>query len=164
MKFLCDVENFQGGFLFFPFFSQRFILSENISSQGFIVSEDIFPENYYFLLGGYSFTSFFTQISQMTQIFSNSLLSSKLNLCLIPLVSYQISSRINSKEDEKQDGETPKRTTTITEEWQRNTNDRSETQHHSHIDEQVEEEDTQYAIAIHSSELEGLSLCQMNQP
>ena len=28
----------------------------------------------------------------------------------------------------------------------------------------MKEEDTQYAIAIHSSKLEGLPLCQMNQP
>ena len=82
----------------------------------------------------------------------------------LPLASHQISSGINPQEDEEQDGETPKRTTSITEERQRNTDNRCQAEHHAHIDKQVEEEHTQHAISIHSPKLEGLPLRQMYQP
>ena len=49
------------------------------------------------------------------------------------LASYQVSSGINTQEDEKQDGKAPERTTSITEEWKRNTDYRRQSQHHSHI-------------------------------
>lgn len=40
---------------------------------------------------------------------------------------------INPQEDEQQDGESPKRRTAITKEWQRNTNHRCQSQHHAYI-------------------------------
>ena len=54
-------------------------------------------------------------------------------LCCKILASYQVSSGINTQEDEKQDGKAPERTASITEEWKRNTDYRRQSQHHSHI-------------------------------
>ena len=54
-------------------------------------------------------------------------------LMLQDLASYQVSSGINTQKDEKQDGKAPERTTSITEEWKRNTDYRRQSQHHSHI-------------------------------
>ena len=82
-----------------------------------------------------------------------------------PLVIFLLSQflSIYSQEDEEQNGKAPKRTTTITEERQRNTDYRRQSQHHSYINKQVEQENTQHAIAVYSSELERLSLCQVYQ-
>ena len=51
----------------------------------------------------------------------------------VKLASYQVSSGINTQEDEKQDGKAPERTASITEERKRNTDYRRQSQHHSHI-------------------------------
>ena len=55
---------------------------------------------------------------------------------------------IDSQEDEEQDGESPKRRTTVAEEGQRNANNGCETDDHSDVDEHVEQQDAHDAVAI----------------
>ena len=71
---------------------------------------------------------------------------------------------IHAKEDEQQDGESPQRRTAITEERQRNADHGCQAYHHPHIDEEMEQEDAQYRIAIHAPHGVGLSLGQGQQP
>ena len=65
--------------------------------------------------------------------------------------------RVNTQENKQQDGEAPQRRATIAEERQGDTNHRGQSQHHSHIDKYVEQEDTQHRLAIHPSETVRLS-------
>ena len=65
--------------------------------------------------------------------------------------------------DEKENRESPQRRSSVAEERQRNTDYRRQSQHHSHVDENMEEENAQYAIAIHPAETERLSLRHLYQ-
>lgn len=80
--------------------------------------------------------------------------------CLLP---YQIPARIYPEEDEQQYREAPKRRAAVREERQRDADDRRQSQDHPDIDEQVEEEYAQHAVAVYPSELEWLAFCHMYQ-
>ena len=56
------------------------------------------------------------------------------------------------QKDEQQNGESPQRGASIAEKRQRNADYGCESQHHTYVDEQVEEENPQYTIAVHSAE------------
>ena len=75
-----------------------------------------------------------------------------------------IASGIHTKENEEQQREAPKRTTAIAEEGQRNANYGGQPQHHADIDEEMKEEDAQYAVSIDAAKGVGLSLCQIDEP
>ena len=75
----------------------------------------------------------------------------------------EVTAGIYSQEDEQENRETPQRRATVAEEGQGDADDRCQTQHHAHIDKHMEEEDTEYRIAIHASETVGLPFRQMNQ-
>lgn len=79
-------------------------------------------------------------------------------------LSNHVPRRIYTEEDEEKKGEAPKGRPAITEERKRDADDRSKTEHHAHIDENMEQENTQHTIAIDSAKLEGLSLRKVNQP
>lgn len=72
--------------------------------------------------------------------------------------------RIDTEEDEEKKGKAPKGRTAVAEEGKRDADDRGKTEHHAHIDEDMEQENTQNTIAIDSAKLEGLSLRKMDQP
>ena len=55
------------------------------------------------------------------------------------LLSHHIPAGINAQEYEQQQRESPKRGTTIAEEWQRNTYDGCQSQDHPHIDKEMEQ-------------------------
>ena len=74
-----------------------------------------------------------------------------------------VAADVNAQHDEKQDGEAPQRGAAVAEEGQGNADYRSESQDHAHIDEDVEQEDTHHAIAIHTAEDIGLPLGQMDE-
>ena len=79
---------------------------------------------------------------------------------ILQVLTLQITRSIYSEEDEKKQGKTPKRRTSIAKERQGNAYDRSEPQHHAHIDEHMKEENTEHGIAIDTPKTEGLTLCQ----
>ena len=81
----------------------------------------------------------------------------------ISLLSFKISFRIHTEENEEQQSESPQRGTAIGEEGERNTDDRSQAQHHSHIDEQVEKEDAEHTIPIDSSHRVRLSFSKCDE-
>ena len=59
--------------------------------------------------------------------------------------------RVNTQENKQQDGEAPQRRATIAEEWQWNTNNRCQAQHHADIDKYMKQEDAEHTIAIDAS-------------
>ena len=75
-----------------------------------------------------------------------------------------IASGIHTEENEEQQREAPKRTAAIAEEGQRNANYGGQSQHHADIDEEMKEEDAQYAVSIDAAKGVGLSLCQIDEP
>lgn len=77
--------------------------------------------------------------------------------------SDKISACINTQEDEKEDGESPKRGTSVAEEGQGDADDRGQSEHHAYVDEYMEEEDAGHAIAIDTSKLEWLSFRNLHQ-
>ena len=82
----------------------------------------------------------------------------------LPLFPHEVAPGVDAEEDEEQQRESPKRGATVAEEGERDADDRCEAQHHSHIDEHMEEEDAQHAIAVDAPEAEGLSLGQLDEP
>ena len=77
--------------------------------------------------------------------------------------SEAIATCIHAEEDEEQDGEAPERGTAVTEEGQRNADDRGETQHHADIDEDVEEEDAHDGIAVDAPKGVGLAFGKVDE-
>ena len=82
---------------------------------------------------------------------------------MTPLLAFKVSLRIHTEEDKEQQRESPEGGTSVGEERERNANDRCQSQHHAHVDEQVEKEYAQHAIAIDSSHRVGLSFCHSNE-
>lgn len=82
---------------------------------------------------------------------------------MFALYPYQVSSGIYPQEDEQEYCESPKGRASVGEEWQRNADDRCQSQDHSHVDEQVEKEDAHDAIAIDAPELERLPLSNVDK-
>lgn len=78
------------------------------------------------------------------------------------LCVHQFPAGVEAEEDAQQDGETPERTAAIAEEGQGDADDRRQTQHHAHVDEDVEKEDAQHTVAIDAAELKRLSFSQMD--
>ena len=70
---------------------------------------------------------------------------------------------VNAQEDEEQDGESPQRRTAIAEERQRNADNRRQAQHHTYINEQVEQEDAKNGIAINTAKGRRLTLGHRNK-
>lgn len=83
--------------------------------------------------------------------------------CRRTLSLQPIAAGIDAQEDEEQDGEAPQRGASVAEEGQGNADDGRQTQHHTHIDEDMEEEHRQDTIAIHTPERIGLSFSQMDE-
>lgn len=79
-------------------------------------------------------------------------------------LSYQVPTRIDTEEDEEENRKAPQRRASVTEERQRDSDDRRQAQYHSHIYEYVEQEDSRHTIAVHSPELERLSFRHIHQP
>ena len=67
------------------------------------------------------------------------------------------------EKDEQKNRESPERGSAIAEEGERYAYDRSQSQHHADIDEQMEEEDAHHALAVDSSEPCVLAFCQYDQ-
>lgn len=74
-----------------------------------------------------------------------------------------VAPHVQAQEDEQQNGKTPKRRSPITEKREGNTDDRSQAQHHTDVDEQVEQEDTGHRVAVDPSEGGSLPLGQVEQ-
>ena len=75
-----------------------------------------------------------------------------------------VAPHVQTQEDEQQNGEAPKRRPSVTEKRERNANDRSQAQHHTDVDEQVEQKDAGHRVAVDPSEGGSLPLGQVNQP
>ena len=60
----------------------------------------------------------------------------------VNLLSNQIASGVYAQEDKQQYSKAPQRGASIAKEWQRNTNHRRQSKHHTHIDKHMEQEDT----------------------
>ena len=82
---------------------------------------------------------------------------------MTPLLAFKVSLRIHTEEDKEQQRESPEGRTSVGEKWEGDANDRCQSQHHAHVDEQVEKEDAQHAIAIDSSHRVSLSFCHRNE-
>ena len=72
--------------------------------------------------------------------------------------SYEVSTGIYAEEYKEEEGKSPETGASITEERQWDSDDRSQSEHHSHIDKDVEKEYAQDAIAIDSPEFIRLPL------
>ena len=59
---------------------------------------------------------------------------------------------IQPQEDKQQDGKSPKRGSSITEQRQGNADDRRQPQYHTYINKEVKEENTEHTISIHTDE------------
>lgn len=70
------------------------------------------------------------------------------------------SAGINPQKNEQQDGKSPKRRPTITEERKRNTNNGSKSEYHTHIYEKMEEDNAHDTVSVHPSEASMLTLRQ----
>ena len=77
--------------------------------------------------------------------------------------SYEVSTGIYAEEYKEEEGKSPETGASITEERQWDSDDRSQSEHHSHIDKDVEKEYAQDAIAIDSPEFIWLSLSYVYQ-
>lgn len=65
---------------------------------------------------------------------------------------------VQTQENKQKDGERPKRRSSVTEEGERNTDNRSQADGHTNVDCQVEEQDAGHAVAIHAAENRALPL------
>lgn len=74
---------------------------------------------------------------------------------------HTVAGGIYPQENEEEDGEAPQGGTAVTEERQRDADDGGEPQYHTHVDEDVEQEDAHDAIPVDTPEAEGLALSQM---
>ena len=74
-----------------------------------------------------------------------------------------VPSSVDSEENEEQNGEAPKRGTSIAEEGQGNSYDWCQPQYHSDIDEDVEEEDAQHTITIYPTKRIWLPFSKMHK-
>ena len=71
--------------------------------------------------------------------------------------------RVYPQKDEEQDGEAPQGGTAITKEGQRNSDYGSETEDHSDVDKDMEEQNAEYAISIYACVGVRLPFCQINE-
>ena len=72
--------------------------------------------------------------------------------CRLERVDVSPTACIDPDQDKEEEGEAPERRAPIAEEGQRDPNHRDEPQHHTYIDEEVEEQDRGHTIAIDPTE------------
>ena len=70
---------------------------------------------------------------------------------------------VDAQKDEEQQGEAPKGGAAVAEEGQRNAYDGHDAHYHAHVDEQMEEEDAQHAVAVDAAEAGELPLAQPHE-
>ena len=78
--------------------------------------------------------------------------------------THKVAAGIDAEEDEEQKGEAPEVGTSVGEEGQGYADDGCEAEHHSYVDEHMEEEHAGHAVAVDSPEFIRLSLGKVNEP
>ena len=78
--------------------------------------------------------------------------------------SDQVASGIDAQENEQQEREAPEVGATVGEEGQGDADDGCEAEHHSYVDEHMEEEHAGHAVAVDSPEFIRLSLGKVDEP
>src|SRR5690606_13852090 len=71
---------------------------------------------------------------------------------------------IEFQENEYKDGESPERRTAIADKGQRNSHNRRQTDRHSDIDEQVDDQNTGHAVAVYARKFRSLPFGEEDEP